>query len=229
MNRSSVFKKLCQIGILPVIRVNKKMKAIRAVEALAKGGISVSEIAMTLPDAIDVIQDLVSQNDGQLTIGAGTVTDVKTCAAAIEAGCQFVVTPIVNHGVINLCRKKGVCIIGGALTPTEIHATFLADVDAVKVFPAKAMGGPAYIQMLREPFPELPLVPTGGVTLETIADFFKAGAPLVGVGGDLVGCDALGSGNMEQVTHRARQYVSAIARLRESTITRKVGGLDFRQ
>ena len=215
MNGATVFIQLCQIGVLPVIRGNNKEEAICAVEALAQGGIPVSEITMTVPGAIDVIRDLVKQAGDRLTIGAGTVTDVKTCAAAIDAGCRFVVTPILNPDVIRLCRQKDVCIIGGALTPTEVFATFQAGADAVKVFPAKAMGGPAYLQMLHEPFPELPLVPTGGVSLETLADYFKAGASLVGAGGDLVSRDALSSGDMEHITRRARQYVTAIAKLRE--------------
>lgn len=215
MNAASVFKQLCRIGILPVIRGNNKKEAISAVQALAQGGIPVSEITMTVPDAIDVIRELVNQDGDRLTIGAGTVTDAKTCADAIDAGCRFVVTPILNHEVIDMCREKEICIIGGALTPTEVFSTFLAGADAVKVFPAKAMGGPAYLQMLREPFPDLPLVPTGGVNLDTMAGFFEAGAPLVGAGGDLVSREALSCGNMEQITQRARQYVAAIAELRK--------------
>ncbi len=215
MNSISVFKRLCRIGILPVIRSDEKRQAINAVEALRRGGIPVSEITMTVPGAISVIRDLMDQKDDRLIIGAGTVTDVQTCGAAIDAGCQFVVTPILDLEVIRLCRSKEVCIIGGALTPTEVHATFLAGADAVKVFPAKALGGPAYIRMLREPFPDIPLVPTGGVNLETLSAFFKAGALLVGAGGDLVNRDVLRSGNIEQITARAREYVSAVAKLRE--------------
>jgi len=215
MKRGSVFQQLCRIGILPVIRSDSKKEAISAVQALAKGGIPVAEITMTVPGAIDVIRDLVDQNGEHLTIGAGTVTDAKTCAAAIEAGCRFVVTPILDPEVIGQCRKKEVCVIGGALTPTEIHATFLAGADAVKVFPAKAIGGPAYFRMLREPFPNIPLVPTGGVTLETMAEYFKAGAVLVGAGGDLVRQNAMRNKNFEQITDRACQYVSAIAKFRE--------------
>lgn len=215
MNQVSVFKRLCQIGILPVIRGEKKQQAISAVEALAQGGIPVGEITMTVPDAIDVIRELTDRNGSHLIIGAGTVTDIQTCAAAIDAGCRFIVTPILDLDVIALCRKKDVCIIGGALTPTEVHATFKAGADAIKVFPAKAMGGPAYFNMLREPFPNIPLVPTGGVNLATMADFFRAGAPLVGAGGDLVKQNALRNGNMDQITARARQYVSAIAALRK--------------
>ncbi len=215
MNRVSVFQQLCQIGILPVIRGENEQQAISAVEALAQGGIPVGEITMTVPDAVNVIRELVDRSNDQLIIGAGTVTDLQTCAAAIDAGCRFVVTPILDLEVIALCREKDVCIIGGALTPTEVHATYKAGADAVKVFPAKALGGPAYFRMLREPFPDIPLVPTGGVDLETMADFFRAGALFVGSGGDLVKKDAMCNGNMEQITARARQYVSAIAAFRK--------------
>ena len=169
---------------------------------------------MTVPGAIDVIRTLVDRNGDHLTIGAGTVTDVQQCEAAIEAGCHFVVTPIVNLEVVSVCRENDVCVIGGAFTPTEIHATHLAGADAVKVFPAKALGGPAYCKMVREPFPDIPLVPTGGVTLDTIVDYFEAGALLVGAGGDLVSRDALRMGDREQIARRARQYVSAISAIR---------------
>ena len=198
-----------------MIRGDNKEEAIAAVDALARGGIPVSEVTMTVPGAIDVIRDLADRERDRLTIGAGTITDVRKCEEAIDAGCQFVVSPILNLEVIELCREKDVCIIGGALTPTEIHATFLAGADAVKVFPAKALGGPNYIKMLREPFPDLPLVPTGGVNLETIADFFMAGALLVGAGGDLVRREALRTGDMERISDRARQYVAAISMLRK--------------
>lgn len=215
MNGVSVFKQLCRIGIIPVIRGDKKQEAILAVKALAQGGIPVAEITMTVPGAIDVIRSLVDQNAKHLIIGAGTVTDAQTCAAAIDAGCRFVVTPILVPEVIDLCCDKNVCIIGGALTPTEVHATFLAGADAVKVFPAKALGGPSYCRMLREPFPNIPLVPTGGVNLETMAEYFKAGAHLVGAGGDLVRRDALRNHDMEKIAKRANEYVSAIAKVRE--------------
>ncbi len=215
MKRVAVFKQLCRIGIIPVIRGDKKQEALFAVEALAQGGIPVAEITMTVPGAIDVIRSLVDQKGEELMIGAGTVTDAQTCAAAIGAGCRFVVTPILVPEVIGLCRDKNVCIIGGALSPTEVHATFLAGADAVKVFPAKALGGPSYFRMLREPFPNIPLVPTGGVNLETMAEYFKAGAHLVGAGGDLVRRDALRNHDMEMITKRANEYVSAIRKVRE--------------
>jgi len=215
MNRVSVFKQLCRIGIIPVIRGDNKQEAIFAVEALAQGGIPVAEITMTVPGAIDVIRSLVDQNAEHLVIGAGTVTDTQTCAAAIDAGCRFVVTPILVPEVIGLCCDKDVCIIGGALTPTEIHATFVAGADAVKVFPAKALGGPSYFRMLREPFPDIPLVPTGGVNLDTMAEYFKAGALLVGAGGDLVSRDALRNHDMAKITKRANEYATAITKVRD--------------
>ena len=216
MQSDAVFDQLSQIGILPVVRSDNKQEAVAAVEALAQGGIPVAEITMTVPDAIEVIRHLVDLKGDDLVIGAGTVTDVQTCAAAINAGCRFVVTPIMAPEVIGLCRTKGVCIIGGALTPTEIHTTFMAGADAVKVFPAKALGGPAYLHMLREPFPAIPLVPTGGVNLDSMAAYFAAGAKLVGAGGDLVPREALRHGKTDRISARARQYVTAIAEARRT-------------
>ena len=214
MNSEPVFQELCRIGILPVVRSEGRSDALRAVEALAEGGIPVAEITMTVPGGLDVIRDLVRGNGHEWIVGAGTVTDPDTCAAAIDAGSRFVVTPVFCPEVIDLCRENGVCVIGGALTPTEIHATFRRGADAVKVFPVKAVGGPAYLRMLREPMPDIPLVPTGGVALETVADYLAAGAALVGAGGDLVRRDADGRPDPGRITARARGYVSAIAEAR---------------
>ena len=215
MDKDSVFEQLSRIGILPVIRSDTREEAISAVEALSQGGISVAEITMTVPGAIDVIRDLVNQKSDHLIIGAGTVTSAQECAAAIDAGSQFVVTPIRAPEVIDLCCQKEVCVIGGALTPTEIHATFRQGADAVKVFPAKLLGGPAYLRMLRELFPEISLVPTGGVNLETITEYYRAGAVLVGSGGDLVPRDALRRNDMEYIKTRASQYAALIKKARE--------------
>jgi 2-dehydro-3-deoxyphosphogluconate aldolase/(4S)-4-hydroxy-2-oxoglutarate aldolase len=214
VDKTTVFGKLVETGIVPVIRADTEKETLLAIEALLAGGIPVAEITMTVPDAITIIERCVRDFADRLLVGAGTVTDSATCAKAIAAGSRFVVTPAVKTEVIELCRKEGVCVIGGALTPTEILAVWEAGADAVKIFPAKAVGGPAYIRMIHEPMPHIPLVPTGGVSLETVEGYFDAGAAFVGSGGDLVNRRFLKNGERGLITERAAEYLSRIKEIR---------------
>ena len=214
--RASVFKTLCNMGILPVIRCKKNRDAFKAVEALVEGGIPIAEITMTIPKALELIETLKDQHGDTLTVGVGTVTDADTCAQAIEAGSQFVVTPIYDSKIISICCRSNICIIGGALTPTEIFDTYKAGADAVKVFPASALGGPNYFRLLKDPLPEISLVPTGGVTIETAIEYFNAGAAFVGAGTDLISKEALEKGEMDTITKKAEKYVEAIRQYRFS-------------
>jgi len=210
MDKQMVIAKLTQVGVVPVVRAESPDNVVRAVEALAEGGIPVAEITMTVPEAIQVIRRCAAHFGDQVTLGAGSVTSAGVCASAIEAGSVFIVSPVLKPEVIEVCRHRTVCVVAGALTPSEIFAAWEAGADVVKVFPAKAMGGAAYLRMVQEPLPQIPLAPTGGVTLATLADYFKAGVPFVGAGGDLVGKNAVHSGGMQAITERARQYVAAI-------------------
>ena len=207
-----------EAGVVPVIRADDERTALGAAEALIEGGIPICEITMTVPGAIKVIASLSSDFAEVLTIGAGTVTSVKMCQNALAAGCRFVVTPTVNLEIISLCKKEGICIIGGALTPTEILSVWKAGASAVKVFPAKAVGGARYIRMIREPFPEIDLVPTGGVDLNTLPEYLKAGAVFVGAGGDLVNKVVLNEGKFFEITKRARQYREVIQKVRNDNL-----------
>ena len=210
MDKQNVMANLTQIGVVPVIRAESADNVVRTVEALAKGGIPAAEITMTVPGAVTVIERCAAHFGDRISLGAGSVTSAGMCTEAIDAGSVFIVTPVFRSAVIEVCKRRDVCIVVGALTPTEIFAAWEAGADVVKVFPAKAMGGAAYLRMVHEPLPHIPLTPTGGVTLETLADYFKAGAPFVGAGGDLVGKKAINSGDMQAITERARQYVAAI-------------------
>jgi 2-dehydro-3-deoxyphosphogluconate aldolase/(4S)-4-hydroxy-2-oxoglutarate aldolase len=209
-----VYEQMRQVGVVPVVRGERKQDAVAAVAALLDGGISVAEVTMTVPDALSAIRELAARFGQALLLGAGTVTDVRTCGQAIEAGCRFVVTPVVNLEIIAACRKAGVCVIGGALTPTEIVSTHRAGAQAVKVFPAAALGGPDYFRLLRDPFPDIPLVPTGGVTLETLKDFLDAGAVFVGAGSDLVSREAVRNRDGRAIAARARLYLEKIRQCR---------------
>jgi 2-dehydro-3-deoxyphosphogluconate aldolase/(4S)-4-hydroxy-2-oxoglutarate aldolase len=210
MDKQKVMANLTQVGVVPVVRAESADNVVRAVEALLEGGIPVAEITMTVPGAVMVIARCSAHFGERVTLGAGSVTSAAICSEVIDAGSVFVVTPVFKAAVIEVCKRRDVCVIAGALTPTEIFAAWEAGADVVKVFPAKAMGGAAYLRMVHEPLPHIPLTPTGGVTLETLADYFKAGAPFVGAGGDLVNKKAIDSGDAWAITERARQYVAAI-------------------
>ncbi len=210
MDKQSVLKKIEQVGVVPVVRAESSDNVVRAVEALVEGGIPVAEITMTVPGAVTVIERCAAHFGDRITLGAGSVTSADMCIEVIDAGSVFVVTPVFKAAVIEACKHRGVCVIAGALTPTEIFMAWEAGADVVKVFPAKAMGGAAYLRMVHEPLPQIPLTPTGGVTLETLADYFKAGVPFVGAGGDLVSKKAIDAGDTQAITKRARQYVAAI-------------------
>jgi 2-dehydro-3-deoxyphosphogluconate aldolase / (4S)-4-hydroxy-2-oxoglutarate aldolase len=216
MERQAVFQSLKNAGIVPVIRSSSSKKVLQIVEALMKGGIAVAEVTMTVPRAIETIEQCANEFGTHLTLGAGTVMDDAVCTRAIDAGSQFVVTPTVRIEVVKKCKEKDICVIGGALTPSEILAVWEAGADAVKVFPVKALGGAAYLRMLIEPMPSIPLVPTGGVTLETLEEYFRAGAVFVGAGGDLVNKKEAEAGNFAWIAERSRQYVTAIRKARPS-------------
>jgi 2-dehydro-3-deoxyphosphogluconate aldolase/(4S)-4-hydroxy-2-oxoglutarate aldolase len=214
MKSKTVFAALKQAGVVPVIRAESEKRVMAAVDALIGGGIAVAEITLTVPNAIKTIERCAGHFGDKVIVGAGTVTRAGDAQRAIAAGSRFVVTPTVNIAVINVCRQAKVCVIGGALTPTEILTVWEAGADAVKVFPAKAVGGPAYIKMIHEPLPHIPLVPTGGVNLDTIEAYLSAGAEFVGAGGDLAGRVLIEAGDTEEITRRARRYVAAIGRAR---------------
>ncbi|HEX5680150.1 MAG TPA: bifunctional 4-hydroxy-2-oxoglutarate aldolase/2-dehydro-3-deoxy-phosphogluconate aldolase [Desulfobacterales bacterium] len=210
MDKQSVLKKIEQVGVVPVVRAESSDNVVRAVEALVEGGIPVAEITMTVPGAVKVIERCAAHFGDRITLGAGSVTSADICTEVIDAGSVFVVTPVFKAAVIEVCKRRGVCVIAGALTPTEIVSAWEVGADVIKVFPAKALGGAAYLRMVHEPLPQIPLTPTGGVTLETLADYFKAGVPFVGAGGDLVSKKAIDAGDAQAITKRARQYVAAI-------------------
>jgi 2-dehydro-3-deoxyphosphogluconate aldolase/(4S)-4-hydroxy-2-oxoglutarate aldolase len=210
MDKQSVLANLTQAGVVPVLRAQSPDNVVLAVAALVEGGIPVAEITMTVPGAVTAIERCASHFGERITLGAGSVTRVDMCMEVIDAGSVFVVTPVFKPAVIEACRRRGVCVVAGALTPTEIVMAWEAGADVIKVFPAKAMGGPAYLRMVHEPLPHIPLTPTGGVSLETLAEYFRAGAPFVGAGGDLVSRQAIDSGNSQAISERARQYAAAI-------------------
>lgn len=216
MTKQEILAKIAEIGLVPVVRASSPDEAMLAIDAIKDGGITVFEITMTVPGAIGVIADLAKRYGNAALVGAGTVLDPETARACILAGAQFVVSPSLNVDTIALCRRYSVPVMPGALTPTEVLAAWNAGADVVKVFPCGAVGGASYIKSLKAPFPQIELLPTGGVSTKTAVDFIKAGSLALGVGADLVDTKALREGNAKLVTEKAREYVKLVKEARTS-------------
>ncbi len=203
-------QKLEQVGLIPVLRARSLDEGHALVDAMMAGGVTVVEVTMTVPNAVDLLHKLKKLYGSSLLLGSGTVTDAAQAAATIEAGAEFVVSPSLHLDVIAKTKELGKVSVPGALTPTEVITAWRAGADYVKVFPCSAMGGASYLKALRAPFPDLRLIPTGGVTLQTAADFLKAGAVALGVGSDLVNPAAITEGHPESITKTARAYLDII-------------------
>ena len=215
MDKKSVRDRIVEVGIVPVVRASSKRQALAAVEAVTAGGIPIVEITMTVPGAVDIIRELVKSNSSSMLIGAGTVLDAETARACRNAGAEFLVSPALNLETIEYAAKENILIMAGALSPTEIVKAWKAGSDFVKIFPCGQVGGAKYIKAIKGPLPQIPLVPTGGVNLNTAADFIEAGAEALGIGGELVQAEALKSGNYQLITETARQFVSIVKSTRE--------------
>ena len=210
MDKADVIKQIRDIGVIPVVRATSADEAMQAIDAIREGGVSVLEITMTVPGAVGLIEQLSKKYGNDVLVGAGTVLDPETARACILAGAQFVVSPALNVDTIAICRRYGIAIMPGALTPTEVVQAWTAGADFVKVFPAGALGGASYLKALKAPLPQIELVPTGGVSLKTAADFIKAGASALGVGADLVDLKAIRDGQASVITERAKQFVQIV-------------------
>ena len=197
-----------------MIRARSTELAQAAARAVAAGGVSVVEITMTVPGAIELIASLTKSENGVL-IGAGTVLDAETAQRCLDAGAQFLVSPGFDAETVALAAREGIVMMAGALTPTEVIDAWKAGVDFVKIFPCGNVGGPSYIKALKAALPQIPMVPTGGVNLTTAAAFLEAGSSALGVGGDMISAAALQSGDFDTITALARQYAAIVAQFRE--------------
>lgn len=217
MNKELVRDRILEIGIVPVVRASSAKQATAAASAVCEGGIPIVEVTMTVPGAVGVIRELVKSNSSDVVIGAGTVLDLDMAQRCLDAGAQFLVSPGLNVPSVELAVREGVLMMAGALTPTEIMTAWNAGSDLVKIFPCGQVGGAKYIKALKGPFPQIPFVPTGGVNLDTAAEFIDAGAVALGVGGELVQADALKSGKYEIITENARKFVAVVNEARART------------
>jgi 2-dehydro-3-deoxyphosphogluconate aldolase / (4S)-4-hydroxy-2-oxoglutarate aldolase len=206
VKHAEILRRIKEIAIVPIVRTPDAASALAAVEAVLEGGIDCVEITMTVDGALKAIESVADRYGDKVLLGAGTVLDPETARACLLAGAQFFVTPAVNLRTIELAKRYSRPIFPGALTPTEILTAWEAGADGVKVFPCNAMGGAKYIKSLKGPFPHIELVPTGGVNLDTIAEFLAAGSSAVGVGSELVDAQSAATGNYQGVTERARKF-----------------------
>jgi len=213
-DKAAVIETIRAVGVIPVVRAQSADEAITAIDAIREGGIPILEITMTVPGAVGVIEEVSRRYGNEAVVGAGTVLDGETARTCILAGARFVVSPSLNLETIEVCRRYGIAVMPGALTPTEVVQAWSAGADFVKVFPAGAVGGASYIKSLKAPLPQIELVPTGGVSLKTAADFIKAGASALGVGADLVDVQAIREGKQSVITERAQEFVRIVREAR---------------
>jgi 2-dehydro-3-deoxyphosphogluconate aldolase/(4S)-4-hydroxy-2-oxoglutarate aldolase len=215
MNKQKVRDRILEIGIVPVVRASSAREARMAADAVCDGGIPIVEITMTVPGAVDVIRELSKSAGSNVLIGAGTVLSAEAARRCLDAGAQFLVSPGLNLKTVEFAGREDKLIMAGALTPTEVITAWEAGADFVKVFPCGQVGGAKYIKALKGPFPEVPLVPTGGVNLTTAAEFIEAGAAALGIGGELVQADALRSNKPEIIVENARKFLAIVKQTRE--------------
>lgn len=214
MDKQKVRDRIVEIGIVPVVRASSAGEARMAADAVCEGGIPIAEITMTVPGAVELIRELTRSGPGDVLVGAGTVLNVEAAKQCLDAGAEFLVSPGLNFEVIQLAAKEGKLMMAGALTPTEVIMAWEAGSDFVKVFPCGQVGGAKYIKALKGPLPQVPLVPTGGVNLNTAAEFVEAGAAALGVGGELVPAGALRSGKPEIIVENARKFLAIVKEAR---------------
>jgi 2-dehydro-3-deoxyphosphogluconate aldolase/(4S)-4-hydroxy-2-oxoglutarate aldolase len=214
MGKLQTLRRIKEIGVIPVLRARKQEDAIAIAHAIREGGVPVLEITMTVPGAIEVIRQLVSTLGDQVIIGAGTVLDPETVRACILAGAEFIVSPALKLSTIEICRRYAVPVFPGALTPTEVLAAWEAGADAVKVFPCGSMGGAKYLKSLKAPLPQIEMIPTGGVSLQTAEEFLAAGAFALGVGADLVEGDGCEPEKLATITGNAKKYLEIVGKHR---------------
>jgi 2-dehydro-3-deoxyphosphogluconate aldolase / (4S)-4-hydroxy-2-oxoglutarate aldolase len=205
-----------RVGLIPVLRAKSVAQGRAVVDAMIAGGVTIVEVTMTVPSAIDLLTELNKAYGPQVLLGSGTVTTADQARATIDAGAEFVVSPSLHLEVIAVTKKNNKIACPGSLTPTEAITAWNAGADYVKIFPCSAVGGASYLKAVLAPFPHLKLIPTGGVTLDTAASFIKAGARALGVGSDLVNLAAVDAGDSETITETARAYLKVLADARKS-------------
>ncbi len=206
-------QRLLSSGVVGIIRAPDGSQLVDVARALAAGGVDCLEVTFTVPKAHKVLEQVADALGDKVLLGAGTVLDTETCRTAILAGAEFIVSPGTNLDVIAMCRRYSKLVLPGALTPTEVITAWQAGADFVKVFPCDVLG-PAHLKALRGPLPQVRMIPTGGVSLETAADFIKAGAAALGIGSTLVEPKSVATRDFGRIESLARQYVKIVQETR---------------
>jgi 2-dehydro-3-deoxyphosphogluconate aldolase / (4S)-4-hydroxy-2-oxoglutarate aldolase len=209
MNKNEVRFRIEEIGIIPAVRLSSADDALFAVEAVASGGIPIVEVTMTVPGALEVIENLAHNGLGVI-VGAGTVLDIEAARRCLDAGAMFLTSTGLDLEMVDFAVKQEVVVFPGVLTPTEVMMASKAGADFVKIFPCSQLGGPAYIKALKAPFPQVPLIASGGVNQRTAADFIVAGAVAVGIGGDLIQPDAIKCRERDWIRELAHRFVHIV-------------------
>lgn len=216
MKIEDVAQRIGEIGIVPVVRAAGAEEAQQAVDAILAGGIPVVEITMTVPGAVEVIRSVVRQFAGKVLVGAGTVVTREQAQACLDAGAQFLVSPGLSIAMVRAAGERNTLAIPGALTPTELMTASAEGASLIKIFPCGSVGGPKYLKAIRGPFPNLKIIPTGGVNVTNAAEYIAAGAFAVGVGSDLVDTTALRQGKPEKIVAAARELVAVVRTARKA-------------
>jgi len=214
MNREHALARVIECGLVAVVRAPEPTHLVEVIRALADGGVTVAEVTLTVPNALDVIRQVKKELGDRVMLGAGTILDPETARAAFLAGAEFLVSPTLNLDVIRMARRYDKLVFPGAFTPTEILAAWEAGADVVKVFPAEVVG-PAFFKAMRGPLPQVKLMPTGGVDLKTAGDFLRAGAVCLGVGSQLVDPKAVARQDFDYLRGLAWQFTQAVKLARE--------------
>lgn len=230
MKREEVTARIAEIGLVPVVRVPSAALAVRAVESVLAGGISIFEITMTVPDALGVIRALAGRFGGRALVGAGTVLGADEARACVDAGAQFIVSPGLDLATVEAALARGAAVMPGALTPTEVITAWKAGAEMVKIFPCSALGGARYLRALKGPLPQVKMLPTGGISVATVEEYVLAGASALGIGGELIDVAALeaaerqGSEGIDAgIAERARALVTALGAAR-AKLAKSQGG-----
>jgi 2-dehydro-3-deoxyphosphogluconate aldolase/(4S)-4-hydroxy-2-oxoglutarate aldolase len=217
MTRDQVRSRIQEIGIIPAVRVSSTQDALFAAETISSAGIPIVELTMTVPGAIDAIAHL-ARNSPEVIVGAGTVWDIETARRCLDAGARFLTSTGLDLGVVDFASKENIVVFPGALTPTEVMMAWKAGADFVKVFPCSQVGGVSYIRTLKRPFPQIPLIASGGVNQETAADFILAGAVALGIGGDLIPHKAIALRQPHRIHELARRYLAMVKNARDRLV-----------
>lgn len=214
MTAKQILAAITEVGVVPVVRTSTADQALKAIEAIYKGGIRAAEVTMTVPGAIRVLEKVADAFGDRIVLGAGTVLDPETARACMLAGAEFFVTPNLRLSTIEMCKRYSKVICPGALTPTEVVTAWESGADVIKIFPADSVGGAKYIKALKAPLPHIEMIPTGGVSVETAGAFLKAGACAVAVGGELVNAKLIADGDYDAIEERARAILAAVVKAR---------------